>query len=97
MIEIVPFEEAHIVGFRLKGKIDDDSYNTAIAAIDAALANNDTINIYAEVVSIGGMSVDVFFENIKVKFNYMKQLDKFDKEAIVTDKQWLEPPYKSGR
>ncbi len=52
MIELIPFEEPNVVGFRLDGKMDDDSYHQAIAAIDDALKTNDKIRIYAEVVKI---------------------------------------------
>ena len=64
MIERIPFEETNIVGFRLDGKIDDDSYHRTIDAINIALENNDKIRVYAEVESLGGMSLDTFFENI---------------------------------
>lgn len=91
MIEIIPFEEANIVGLKLAGKIDEESYNTAINAINMALEKNPKIRIYAEVVSIGGMSLETFFENIRVKFQYFRELDRFEKEAVVSDKKWLEP------
>lgn len=90
MIELIPFDEPHVVGFRMDGKIDDESYHAAVAAIEAALAANETINIYAEFVSLSGMALDVFFENFKVKFEMFRQIEKFKKEAIVTDKRWVE-------
>jgi hypothetical protein len=96
MIELIPFEEAHIVGIRLDGRFDDEGFGAVVAAIDTAQANNDKINIYAEAVSIGGMSIDTFLETIKVKFNYLKASDKFEKEAIVSDKRWLESLIKVG-
>lgn len=90
MIEIIPFDEPNIIGFRLDGKIDDESYDQAVAEIQQALDNNDNISIYAEVEKFGGMSIEKFFDNFKVKFGFLKELDKFEKEAIVSDKQWLE-------
>ena len=90
MIEIIPFDEGNIVGFKLAGKIDDQSYHNAVNAINAALENNNKIRIYAEVVSIGGMSLDAFFDNIKTKFGYFRELDRFEKEAVVSDKKWIE-------
>lgn len=90
MIEIIPFDEPDIIGFRLDGKIDDAGYDQAVAEIQQAIANNNKISIYAEVVKFGGMSIETFFENFKIKFGFLKELDKFEKEAIVSDKQWLE-------
>ena len=96
MIEIIPFEESNVVGLRLDGKMDDESYHQAIAAIDNALENNNKTRIYAEVIKIGGMSLETFIENVKIKFQYFKELDKFEKEAIVSDKSWLETWIKIG-
>ena len=90
MIEIIPFDEPNVVGFRLDGKIDDDGYDQAVAEIEQALEKNDKISIYAEVEKFGGMSLEKFFENFKVKFGFFRELDRFEKEAIVSDKQWLE-------
>jgi len=90
MIEIIPFAKANIIGFRLDGKIDDDSYKQAVARIQNLLDDNDTIRIYAEVVSLEGMSVETFFENIKVKFGFFSDRERFERQAIVSDKQWVE-------
>jgi hypothetical protein len=96
MIEIISFEEPHIIGIRLDGKIDNESFDRAITKIQDALENNQKIRIYAEVVSFGGMSLEKFFENLKVKFEFMGQLEKFEKEAVVSDKQWVDSLVKIG-
>ena len=90
MIEIIPFDEPNVIGFRLDGKIDDDSYDRVVVEIQQALDNNDKIRIYAEVKKFGEMSIEKFFENFKVKFGFFQELDKFEKEAIVSEKKWIE-------
>ena len=90
MIEIIPFDEPNIIGFRLDGKIDDDGYNRAVAEIQQALDNNHKIRIYAEVEKFGGMSLEKFFENFKVKFGFLDEFDKFVKGAVVSDKRSLQ-------
>ena len=90
MIELISFEEPNIVGFRLDGKIDEESFDKAVAAIEEVLANNERIRIYAEVKSLGGMSLETFFENLKFKSQLFRQLEKFEKEAIVSDRGWIE-------
>ena len=96
MIETISFEEPNIIGFRLDGKIDDESYDQAVAAIQAALKNHERICIYAEVERLGGMSLETFLENFKVKFGFLRQLERFEKEAIVSDKEWIETLTKIG-
>ncbi len=85
------------MGFTLDGRIDDTGYSQTVTAIKDALTGNDKIRIYAEVESIGAMSFDTFIENIKFKFDLFKnELNKFEKEAVVSDKEWLEPLLKLG-
>ena len=36
------------------------------------------------------MSIETFFENLKFKFQLLGELNRFEKEAIVTDKGWVE-------
>ena len=90
MIEIIRFEEPNVIGFRVDGKIDDDSFKKAMESINAALGHAQKLSVYAEVKSLGGMSIETFFENLKFKFQILGELDRFDKEAVVTDKRWLE-------
>ena len=90
MIEPILFEEPHIIGFVLDGKIDDEGFEKAVAAIEDALANNERIRVYAEVKTLGGMSPETFFENLKFKSKLFRQLEKFEKEAVVSDKSWIE-------
>jgi hypothetical protein len=90
MIDLIQFEEPNIVGFRLDGQIDEESFHNAVAAIEDALANNEGIRVYAEVKRVGGMPLETFFENLKVKSQLFRQLEKFEKEAVVSDKSWVE-------
>ena len=63
MLEIIPFEQANIIGFRLDGRISDEEYHQAVAIIETALENSEKIRVYAEVERLGGMSLETFFEN----------------------------------
>ena len=96
MIEEIPFDEPNIVGLRIDGKIDNEGFEKTVVFINTALADNDKINIYAEINSLGGMSVEMFFKNLKFKFKLFGELNKFDKEAVVTDKEWLQTAVKIG-
>ena len=93
---MVSLEEPNVVGFRLDGNIDSESFDRAVTEIQNALKNNRKIRIYAEVISLAGMSLETFFENLKVKFEFFGELDKFEREAVVSDKQWIETLVKIG-
>ena len=96
MIEEIPFDEPNIVGLRIDGKIDNEGFEKTVVFINTALAENDKINIYAEVKNLGGMSVETFFKNLKFKFKLFGELNRFGKEAIVTDKEWVQNAVKIG-
>ena len=94
MIEEILFDEPDIVGFKVDGKIDNEGFEKTVVIINEALANNNKISVYAEVNSLGGMSAETFFKNLKFKFQLFGELNKFNKEAVVTDKEWLQTAVK---
>lgn len=87
MIEIIPFEDGNIIGLRLNGRIEDEEFDEVTEKIEQMLKEHDKLRVYAEIVEIGGMSVETFMKDIHFKFKHF--LD-FEKEAIVSDKGWLE-------
>ena len=87
MLELIPFKEGNIIGFRLDGRIEDESFDEATAKMEEMLKEHDKLRVYAEIEEIGGMSVDTIMKDIHFKLKHFKD---FEKEAIVTDKGWLE-------
>ena len=87
MLELIPFEEGNIIGFRLSGRIEDESFDEAAAKMEEMLKEHKKLRVYAEIEEIGGMSVNTFMKNIHFK---LKHFTDFEKEAIVSDKSWLE-------
>ena len=50
-----------------------------------------SIDEYAsKVEKLGGMSLETFFENLKAKIEFLGELEKFEREAVVSDKSWVE-------
>ena len=87
MLEIIPFEEGNIIGLRLNGKIEDEEFDETVAKIEEMLKEHKKLRVYAEIEEIGGMSVNTFMKDMHFKFKHF--LD-FEKEAVVSDKGWLE-------
>lgn len=96
MIDPIPFEAPNVIGFKVNGSIDDEGFRQAVNEIETALKNDQPVRVYAEVEALGGLSIDTFFENLKFKFQLFGQLDRFEKEAIVSDKRWIETLTKAG-
>lgn len=90
MLKIIPFDERNIVGLRLVGTIDDDGLDRTFEKIREALEGNDKVRVYVEVESIGWESVETFFRNVRMKLDILGEIGKFEREAVVSDKGWLE-------
>jgi len=96
MLEIIPFEEKHIIGLRLEGSIDNEGLERAFAKFREAFESNDKIRVYVEVEGIGWESTETFFRNMKMKLDVLGEIGKFEREAVVSDKGWLEIATKIG-
>jgi hypothetical protein len=96
MLEIIPFDEGNIIGIRLGGPIDDDGLDRTFDKIREVLERNDKVRVYVEVENIGWESVETFFRNVKMKLEVLGEIGKFEREAVVSDKGWLEIATKIG-
>jgi hypothetical protein len=90
MLEIIPFEEKNIFGLRLAGSIDEDGLARGFDKLREVLEGNDKVRIYVEVENLGWESVETFFRNMKMKLEVLGEIGKFEREAVVSDKGWLE-------
>ncbi len=87
MLEIIPFEEGNITGFRLTGYIEDEKFDEAVGKIEEMLKHHKKLRVYAEVEKIRGMSVNTLMKDIHFKLKHWRD---FEKEAVVSDKGWIE-------
>jgi len=87
MIEIIPFEEGNTIGFRLNGRIEDEEFDEAVEKMEEMLKEHNKLRVYAEIEKIGGMSVNTLMKDMHFKFKHWRD---FEKEAVVSDKGWLE-------
>ena len=87
MLEIITFDEDYIIGFKLKGRIEEESFDEAVGMMEAMLKKHEKLRAYIEVEEIGGINVNTFMKDIHFK---LKHFHDFEKEAVVSDKGWLE-------
>lgn len=90
MIEKIDLKDPHVIGFRIKGKIDDVSFKRSTYKVLKAFERDSHFNIYMEVESFEGVTFETIWDSIKLGLNhfgeYLKQVDKI---AVVTDIGWL--------
>lgn len=86
MLEIIPFEEGNIIGFRLSGKMEDDEFDEIVVRMEGMLKEHKKLRIYAEVEEFKGMSVNTFMKDIHYGLKHWRDIEK---EAVVSDKGWI--------
>ena len=87
MIETIPTADGRVIGLSIDGKIDAADINRITDEISARLENHDRLRLYAEVKDWTGMSWDAFLKDVTFSLQHFHD---FEKEAIVSDKKWLE-------
>lgn len=86
MITFLDLEADNVVGIKIDGKVNDTSFDALTALLEKKMEKHPRVRIYVELVSFGGASPKTFFKDLKFAFN---NWERFDREAIVTQKKWI--------
>ena len=70
----------------MDGKIEIDDMTRVTTVVEERLKKHDKLRIYVELESIGGISLEALWEDLKLGFNNFKH---FSHKVVVTDKQWV--------
>lgn len=87
MTNFVELDADNVVGIRIDGKISEQEFDAITALLEKKMKNHSTVRLYAEIESFGGASLETFMKDLKFG---LENWDRFDKEAVVTKKEWLE-------
>ena len=86
MIKIIDFDKKKILSVAISGKISADDIENISKIAKEKFKNADKLSIYVEMESFEGISLGAFFKDLKFG---LKNIGKFDKKAVVTDKAWV--------
>ena len=90
-VKLIPHRPDRIIGLDINGRIEAEDVDRVIEIIETKLKAGERLKIYAEVNNWSGMSLAAFIKDLKFSLQHLKDLDKdFEKEAIVSDRRWLE-------
>jgi hypothetical protein len=84
MIEMLPSPSAHVLGFKISGKLHDADYKTFVPAIDAA-AGTGKVRVFAQFHDFQGWDMHALWDDIKFATTYCKTIERV---ALVGDKAW---------
>lgn len=87
MIQIVPMPVDKVIGVRISGKMEKADIEKTAKAIEEKLTVHDKVNIYAEIESFEGISLEALVADIKFAFPHLRD---FEKKAVVSEKHWIE-------
>ncbi len=85
-IKLIPHKPDNIIGINIDGKIEAEDINRVVELIEKQLKQGKKLRMYAEVENWTGMSLEAFIKDVKFSLQHFKD---FEKEAIVSDRQWL--------
>ncbi|WP_036477850.1 STAS/SEC14 domain-containing protein [Myxosarcina sp. GI1] len=85
-IKLIPHKPDNIIGINIDGKIEVEDIDRVIELIEKQLQRRGKLRVYAEVENWTGMSLEAFIKDLKFSLQHFKD---FEKEAIVSDRQWL--------
>ena len=85
-ITLIPHKPDKIVGLNIDGRIEAEDIDLVVKSIETRLQQGEKLRIYAEVNNWSGMSLEAFIKDLKFSLQHFKD---FEKEAVVSDRQWL--------
>ncbi|MBE9048432.1 STAS/SEC14 domain-containing protein [Pleurocapsales cyanobacterium LEGE 10410] len=86
-VQLIPHKPDDIIGLDIDGWIDAEDIDRIAEIIEKRLKQEDKLKIYAEVKNWSGMSLGAFIKDLRFS---LQHLNDFEKEAIVSDRKWLE-------
>jgi hypothetical protein len=85
MIETLQTGSPKIVGFKLHGKLHDEDYKSFVPAIDAALAAEGKLRLFAQFEDFHGWDLRAAWDDFKFG---LKHYSDFERVAMVGECKW---------
>lgn len=86
MITPIAFDADNVIGMRIDGRIVAEDMDRIAATVEEKLARYDKLRVYVEVPSFEGISIEGFFKDLQLG---LRHWHRFEKEAVVSDEQWM--------
>ena len=78
-----------ILGYRAEGKLESADVDRAFEEVDERLASGGKIRIYAEILSLMGLSLNALWDDFRQSIQHWNVIPRIEKVAVVTDIEWL--------
>ena len=85
MIETLQTSLPKVVGFRLSGKLHDEDYKTFVPVMDAAVAAEGKVRLFAKFEDFHGWDLHAAWDDFRFGLRHYKDIDRI---AMVGDRKW---------
>lgn len=89
MLEILPAAD-HVAAFRISGTLTEPDFDRLAAEIESRLERHDKLGIFADLTGFEDMTFRAGLKDARYGFGKLAQLRRFPREAVVTDRGWIE-------
>ena len=89
MIDSIQLKD-NLVTLEVSGTVDRDDWQQVTDLVNEALQQHDRVSVLADLTHMDTLTGGAIYEDTKLGIKSLGSLDKFDKIAVLTDKQWLE-------
>ena len=88
MIEFVQAPD-HVFAVRFLGTLEADDVDRAVREVEAKLQRYKAIGVFADLTDFHDLTGGALIKDFKYSFSKFKEWNRFRREAVVTDKQWI--------
>lgn len=89
MIEILDSPD-HVAAFRVAGTLKSDDYEAMIPEIEERLGEHGQIGVLVDLTGLEDITAGAVRKDIQYGLEKLKELHRFRRAAVVSDKQWIE-------
>ena len=87
MIEQIPTSADKVLAFKLSGKLHDADYKTFVPLIDAAIAKEGKVRLFAQFEDFHGWDLHALWDDVKFSTTHCTKIERI---ALVGEKKWEE-------
>jgi len=85
MIEQLKTESPKILAFKMSGKLHDDDYKKFVPLVDAAIATEGKVRLFAQFHDFQGWDMHALWDDIKFSTTHCTKIERI---ALVGDRKW---------
>lgn len=89
MIDFLPDTPDYLVAVRTGGSIESDDINRFAERLNRALSAHEQVNLFMEITSLGSMTPEAIWEDLKLGFRQIKNLRRLHRAAVVAEQEWI--------